>query len=212
MKNTIKTLLVLVVVAAITAFTVAPDKGGYEVGDEASDFKLENIDGKMVSMSDYASAKGFVIVFTCNTCPYSVANEDRIIALDKKYKEKGYPVIAINPNDPAAVPADSKAAMKVRAKQKGFTFPYLFDAGQKVYPKYGATRTPHVYILSNNKGKYTVEYIGAIDDSSRDPDSVKEKFAENAIDALLAGKKPEKTYTRAIGCSIKTVGKKSRVN
>lgn len=202
--KTIKTLLVLAVFAMATAFTTGPDKG-YKVGDNATDFKLENVDGKMVSMSDYKEAKGFIIVFTCNTCPYSVANEDRIIALDKKYKSKGYPVIAINPNDPAAQPGDSMDKMKERAKDKGFTFPYLLDAGQKVYPAYGASRTPHIYILEKKGGKNVVQYIGAIDDSSRDPEAVKEKFVENAVDALLAGKKVEKTYTRAIGCSIKTL-------
>lgn len=206
--KTIKTILVLAVFALATAFTIGPDKG-YKVGDVAADFSLENIDGKKVSLGDYSKAKGFIVVFTCNTCPYSVANEDRIIALDKKYKKKGYPVIAINPNDPAAVPADDMAGMKARAKEKGFTFPYLFDKGQKVYPQYGATKTPHVYILKKDGGKNVVEYIGAIDDSSRNPNGVKEKFVESAVDALLAGKKPAKTTTRAIGCSIKTVGKKS---
>jgi len=131
--------------------------------------------------------------------------EDRIIALDKKYKSKGYPVIAINPNDPAAIGGDDMADMKVRAKEKGFTFPYLQDKGQKVYPKYGASKTPHVYILRKNGKKNIVEYVGAIDDSSRNPNNVKEKFVEDAVDALLAGKKPAKTYTRAIGCSIKTL-------
>ncbi|MGB0891097.1 MAG: thioredoxin family protein, partial [Flavobacteriaceae bacterium] len=82
---------------------------------------------------------------------------------------------------------------------------YLFDDGQKVYPKYGATKTPHVYILNKNNGKLIVEYIGAIDDSSRNEANVSERFVEDAVDALLAGKKPTKTYTRAIGCSIKTL-------
>ena len=204
MKKTIKAVLVLAVFAVVTAFTMAPAKG-YKVGDVAADFSLENIDGKMVSLSDYKDAKGFIVIFTCNTCPYSVAYEDRIIALDKKYKDKGYPVIAINPNDPAAKSGDSMADMKVRAKDKGFTFPYLFDNGQKVYPQYGASRTPHVYILEKKGGKNVVQYIGAIDNNSRDASAVTEKYAEDAIDALLAGKKPEKTNTRAIGCSIKTV-------
>jgi peroxiredoxin len=91
--------------------------------------------------------------------------------------------------------------MKVRAAEKGFTFPYLFDAGQKVYPKFGASKTPHVYIV--NKKNMKVEYIGAIDNSSRNPDAVTEKYVENAVDALLTGNKVEKTETRAIGCSIK---------
>jgi peroxiredoxin len=200
--KTIKILSVAVLLVAITAFTVKTD-GGYKVGDEAADFSLKNVDGKMVSMADYKEAKGFIVIFTCNSCPYSVANEDRIIALDKKYKTKGFPVIAINPNDPAIQPRDSYDRMKIRAEEKGFTFPYLFDEGQEVYPKYGATRTPHVYILNKEKGKLIVEYIGAIDDSSRDASGVEEKFVENAVDALLKGKKPTKTNTKAIGCSIK---------
>lgn len=199
-----KLIVLLAVFVGVTAFTVSHG-GGYEVGDVAADFNLKNVDGKMVSMADYKKAKGFIVVFTCNMCPYSVANEDRIIALDKKYKDKGYPVIAINPNDPKASPGDGFKEMQQRAKEKGFTFPYLFDEGQKVYPKYGATKTPHVYILSKQKGKYIVEYIGAIDDSSRDESRASERYVENAVDALLKGKKPSTTYTRAIGCSIKVV-------
>ena len=117
---------------------------GYNVGDKAIDFKLKNIDDKYVSMADYPDAKGFIVIFTCNHCPFSVAYEDRIIDIDLKYKELGYPVIAINPNDPALVPADSFEEMKKRAAEKEFTFPYLFDDGQKVFPVYGATRTPHI--------------------------------------------------------------------
>ena len=114
---------------------------GYEIGDVASDFSLKNVDGKMVSLSDYANANGFLVIFTCNTCPYAKAYEDRIIALDRKYKSRGVPVIAINPNSKSG---DGFAEMKERAKEKGFTYPYLYDEGQKVYPQYGATRIPHV--------------------------------------------------------------------
>jgi peroxiredoxin len=199
----IKVVLSIVVVAILTfAFTSKTEKG-YKVGDTIEDFTLKNIDDKMVSLSNYGEAKGFIIIFTCNTCPYSVANEDRIIALDAKYKSKEYPVISINPNDPKASKGDSFEDMKVRAAEKGFTFPYLFDDGQKVFPKFGASKTPHVYIV--NASAMKVEYIGAIDNSSRNPDAVSEKYVENVIDALLVGKKPTKTETRAIGCSIKVM-------
>ena len=197
-----KIVLVFVVIAAISAFTINETKG-YKVGDIASDFNLKNVDDKMVSLASFKEAKGFIVVFTCNMCPYSVANEDRLNALDKKYSKKGYPVIAINPNDPEVSKGDSFNDMKIRAKEKGFTFPYLFDEGQKVYPIYGATKTPHVYILNKTAGKLIVEYIGAIDDSSRDESSVSERFVEDAVDALLKGDKPAKKYTRAIGCSVK---------
>ena len=195
-----KTILILGVFALATAFTSKIDKG-YKVGSTVEDFTLKNIDDKMISLSDYKVAKGFIIIFTCNMCPYSVANEDRIIALDKKFKTLGYPVIAINPNDPKASRGDSFNDMKVRASEKGFTFPYLFDEGQKVYPKFGASKTPHVYIVS--KPTMKVEYIGAIDNNSRNEDKVTEKYVEDAVDALLTGKNPTKTNTRAIGCSIK---------
>lgn len=204
--KTLKTILVAVVFAVATAFTVdKANSNGYKVGDIAEDFKLENIDGKMVSLADYTKAKGFIVVFTCNQCPYSKMYEDRIIALDNVYKEKGYPVIAINPNDPAASPGDDMEGMKLRAEIKGFTFPYLFDEGQKVYPKYGATRTPHVYILNKEKEGLRVSYIGAIDNNARNAKKANEFYVANAVDALLEGKKIEKTTTKAIGCSIKTL-------
>ena len=178
---------------------------GYQIGDVATDFSLPSVDGKMVSLSDFVHAKGFIVIFTCNTCPYSVAYEDRIIALDKKYSEGGYPVIAINPNDPAAIDGDELSDMKVRAKEKGFTFPYIQDVGQQIYPQYGATKTPHVFVLQKNGTDNIVRYIGAIDDSSRSPKKVKKRYVEQAVDALLAGKFPTTTKTKAIGCSIKTL-------
>lgn len=177
--------------------------GGYEIGDKATDFKLKNIDGTYVSLSDFEDAKGFIVIFTCNHCPYSVAYEDRIIELDKKYKDKGYPVIAINPNDPEFYPSDSYENMKVRAKEKGFTFPYLFDEEQEIYPQYGATRTPHVFLLNKSGSDYIVEYIGAIDDNYADAAAVKKPYVEEAVDALLKGSAPETNFTKAIGCSIK---------
>lgn len=202
MKTIQKIVLCSVVFLITTAYTTSTENG-YKVGDTIEDFSLKNVDGKMVSLSDYKNAKGFIIIFTCNMCPYSVANEDRINALDAKYKSKGFPVIAINPNDPKASKGDGFEDMIFRAKEKSFSFPYLFDEGQKVYPKFGASKTPHVFIVTKKGMK--VEYIGAIDNSSKNPDAVTEKYVENAVDALLAGKKIEKTETRAIGCTIKVL-------
>lgn len=200
----LKLIAALVCFATLTAFTVSTDDAGYKIGDIATDFSLENIDGKMVSLKDYDQAKGFIVTFTCNTCPYAVAYEDRIVALDKKYASKGYPVIAIMPNDTDVKPGDNMEAMKARAKAKGFTFPYLMDKGQKIYPQYGATKTPHIYILEKTTKGNEVKYIGAIDDNYQDASAVKTKYVENAVDALLAGKEIEQKTTRAIGCSIKT--------
>lgn len=204
MKTSVKLSLVLVAVMFVSAFTIKSDiENGYGIGDVVEDFNLENIDGKMVSMSDYKDAKGFIITFTCNTCPFAVAYEDRINDLNKKYSDLGYPVIAIMPNNTDVKPGDNMEAMKVRAKEKDFTFPYLMDKGQKVYPKFGATKTPHVYIVEKTKAGNVVKYIGAIDDNSRDASAVKVKYAEDAIDALLEGKDIEVKETRAIGCGIK---------
>jgi peroxiredoxin len=178
-------------------------EAGYQVGDMATDFSLMNIDDKMVSLADYEAAKGFIVVFTCNHCPFSVACEDRIIDLDAKYKDQGYPVIAINPNNPELYEEDSFENMKIRAEEKGFTFPYLFDDGQTIYPQYGAKKTPHVYVLEKTDEGNRVAYIGAIDDNTEEADKVTKKYVEDAVDALLRGEQPEVTETVAIGCSIK---------
>lgn len=177
------------------------ESNGYQPGDIATDFKLKSVDGKMYSMADYKDAKGFIVVFTCNTCPFAIKYEDRINAIAKKYKSKGYVLLAINPNDPEVQPADTYELMQEKAKEKGFVFPYLVDEGQKIYPQYGATKTPHVFLLDKN---LIVRYIGAIDDNSDDASAVKEKYLENAIRALDNETDPSPATTKAIGCSIKT--------
>lgn len=201
--NTIKILSSIFVFVLITAFTDINESPGYDIGDIATDFKLENVDGKMVSLSDYKDAKGYIVIFTCNTCPYAQAYEDRIISLDNKYKKKGYPVIAIMPNNTDKKPDDALPAMKERAESKGFGFPYLIDKEQKIYPQYGATKTPHVFVLQKTSKGNEVKYIGAIDDNYQDASAVNTKYVEAAVDALLSDKEIAETKTRAIGCSIK---------
>ena len=201
--NTIKIIAMMVLFTISSTLNTSNINPGYQIGDIIEDFSLKNIDGNMVSLSDYKNAKGFIITFTCNTCPYAVKYEDRIIALDKKYSEKGFPVIAIMPNNPKVKPGDSFEAMQKRAKTKGFTFPYLMDEGQKVYPKFGATKTPHMYVVQKTKKGMQVKYIGAIDDNYQDASAVKQKYVEDAVDALLEGREVKEKMTRAIGCSIK---------
>jgi peroxiredoxin len=205
MNKTFKLISAAVIVLCISAFTIQKTTfgEGYKIGDVAEDFSLKNIDGKMVSLSDYKNAKGFIVTFTCNTCPYAVAYEDRIVALDKKYASKGYPVIAIMPNNVSIKPDDNLDAMKQRANEKGFTFPYLIDEEQKVFPKFGATKTPHMFVLQKTEKGNVVKYIGAIDDNYKDASAVSTKYVENAVDALLQGKDVEQTETKAIGCTIK---------
>ena len=196
--NKLKLLLFTMLLA-----TAISAQNGYDIGALAADFNLENIDGSFVSLSDFSESKGFIVVFTCNTCPYAVAYEDRIEALNKKYAKKGYPVIAIMPNNTEIKPGDSLDAMRKRANKKGFTFPYLVDREQAVFPQYGATKTPHVYVLQKNNEMLTVHYIGAIDDNYKDANKVVLKYVEDAVDALLMNRKVPVSKTRAIGCSIK---------
>jgi peroxiredoxin len=176
---------------------------GYQVGDVVTAFNLKNVDGRMVSLSDYKNSKGVILIFDCNTCPYSKAYNDRIIALHKKYSPLGFPVVTINANDPEMSPGDSFDEMVKRAKNKKYTFPYLLDESQEVAHAFGATNTPHVYVLHQNGNIFKVAYIGAIDDNSRDASSAKKRYVEDAVDALLNGNQVPVTKTKAIGCTIK---------
>lgn len=200
----LKASVFFIMLIAVTSFSAfQPPAPGYVPGDKAIDFKLKNVDGKMVSLSDYKDAKGFFVIFTCNHCPFSKAYEDRINDLNKKYASKGYPVIAINPNDKDVQPADSFEKMVERAKEKKFTFPYLVDETQEIAQAYGATKTPHVFLLQKSGSDLVVKYVGAIDDNTDEPSAVKSKYAEDAADALLQNKEVSVPATKAIGCTIK---------
>ncbi len=193
-------LSLLLTIITLSSFT---PPAGYQPGDKAKDFRLKNIDGKMYSLSQDKEAKGFIVIFTCNHCPFSVAYEDRILALDKKYKPLGYPVVAVNPNDEKIVPDDSFENMIKRAREKNFTFPYLQDATQYYAREYGAQRTPHVFVLQRNGKDLIVKYVGAIDNNTYNPDEVTERYVENAVNELIEGKPVSVPFTKAIGCTIK---------
>ncbi|MBL7775857.1 MAG: thioredoxin family protein [Saprospiraceae bacterium] len=196
-----KVLTFLTLAAALVAWSFTlPVHNGYHIGDTARDFSLKNVNGKMVSLAGIKDAKGYIVIFTCNHCPYAIAYEDRIIALHKKYAKLGYPVVAINPNDKDVQPADSYDNMKKRAKSKKFPFVYLYDDTPEIARAYGATRTPHVFLLDKNR---VVRYIGAIDDNHEDAEAVKTRYLEDAIDALAAGKEVATKETKALGCTIK---------
>ncbi len=176
---------------------------GYTLGDAVADFKLKNVDGKMVSLANFASAKGFIVIFTSNHCPFSKSYEDRIVALDAKFATQNFPVITINPNDPEAYEEDSFVNMQARAKEKGYSYPYLADDTQTVSKMFGALRTPQAYVLKKEVGKIVVSYIGAIDDNAQDPSGVTKRYVEDAVSNLLAGKPVVTTTTKAVGCAIK---------
>ncbi|MCS7188820.1 MAG: thioredoxin family protein [Bacteroidia bacterium] len=177
--------------------------GGVKVGDRAPLFELKNVDGRKVSLSDYRKEKGVILIFTCNHCPYAKLYENRIINLHKEFAPKGFPVIAINPNAPEIVPEDSYENMQKRAQEKNYPFPYLFDETQEVARAYGATKTPHVFLLKREEDHFIVAYIGAIDDSPNEPGKVQKRYVAEAIEAILTGKPIALTETKAIGCSVK---------
>lgn len=172
-------------------------------GTQAPDFSLQNIDGTTVSLSDYTEEKGVMVIFSCNPCPYVIAYEDRMIELHNQFAPQGYPIVFINPNDAEKQPEDSMDAMRARAEEKGYPFPYLKDEDQSIYQAYGATRTPEVFLLENNgDGSFTVKYTGTIDDNYQDAASVDVSYVNNAVQALLAGSNPNPATTVAIGCTI----------
>lgn len=196
-----KLLLICLLMAGV--FASAQTTGGYQIGDVAKDFSLKNTDGKEVSLASYQDAKGFIIVFTCNTCPVAKAYEKRIMDLSASYQKLGYPLIAINPNDPDVQPGESYEKMQERAKEKGYAFPYLSDPGHVVTRQFGATRTPHIFVLQKTSKGNVVSYIGAIDDDTEEANPSRKKFVEEAINSLAAGQKPATPVTKAVGCTIK---------
>lgn len=201
MKKLSALLGVFALVVILMSFSKT-EGGALSVGDTAPQINLMGVDGNNFSFEENKDIKGWIVTFTCNTCPFSVMYEDRLIELHNKMAPKGWPVVAINPNDPAAQPGDSFDNMVKRAKEKAFPFEYLFDKGQEVYPLFGATRTPHVFLLDNTR---KVRYIGAIDDSPRSADKVKNRYVIDAINSIESGREPATTFTKAIGCTIKSL-------
>ena len=164
-----------------------------EIGAKAPEIKnLPGVDGKSYSLGDMKDAKVVVVCFTCNICPVAVAYEDRFIEFSKKYAGKGVKFVAINANKRT----EDLSAMKTRAEEKGFNFPYTFDSSGKLATEYGARVTPHIFVLDNNRN---VAYVGSFDDKQTDPSK---KYVEDAVNALLAGKKVEFTNSKAFGCGI----------
>ena len=195
-----KILITLALFASVVMLTEAQS---IKPGEKAPAFSLKGVDGKTVSLSDYNKEKGVILIFSCNTCPYVVAYEDRIIELHNKFAPKGFPVVAINSNNPELSKGDSFEEMKKKARDKSFTFSYLFDEKQDIFPKYGATRTPEVFLLKNIGNGFEVVYTGTIDDNYKSAGEAKEKYVENAVKAVLKGISPEIPVTKAIGCGIK---------
>jgi peroxiredoxin len=166
------------------------------------DFSLKNIDGKMISLANYKDAKGFIIVFTCNHCPFAKLYPPRLNALNKKYDSLGVPLIAISSTDTMMYEEDTYPNMVTKATNEQFSFPYLFDEMQSVAKNFKAQKTPHAYVIWKENNQWVVKYNGAIDDNGMEPDKVTESYVANAVDALLANKKITTIETKSIGCQI----------
>jgi peroxiredoxin len=189
--------------AAIAALLASPALAlALATGDAipSTETKLENVDGKKLSIAEVAGEKGKLVIFTCNHCPYVKAWEDRIAALGNEYSKKGIGVIAINSNDPAKNPEDGLEGMKERAEDKKLGFPYAVDADSSVAKAFGATKTPEVFLFDAT-GK--LAYHGAVDDNSGDATAVKDHYLKNALEAVVNGKPVEVAETKALGCGIK---------
>ena len=194
-------ILLPVAIAVCMLLTMSSSEPqGYAIGEVAQDFSLKNVSGDTISLSDYKDSKGIIVVFTCNHCPFAQLYEQRIIDLHRTFAPQGFPVVAINPNSPLVVPEDSFEKMQERAKIKHYPFAYLFDEYQTVYPRFGATRTPHVFVLDEQRA---VRYIGAIDNNAEAPNSSTKRWVEDAVNALIRGESPEKISTKSVGCTIK---------
>ena len=198
-----KSFLLALLLGISTLPALAQRASSYTLGETVAPFSLKNVDGRTISLAEYKSQKGVIIIFTSNHCPFSKAYEDRMLALDRKFGPQGYPVVALLSSDATLYEEDSFENMQVRARTKNYTFPYLQDETQAVAKAFGATRTPQVYILKRIGDRFTVEYIGSIDDSPQDAAHVQRAYVDEAVTSLLAGKPIITPLTKAIGCAIK---------
>lgn len=182
--------------AAVAGDAAKSAKKSVEIGDKAPEWaKLEGVDGKSHSLADLKAAKAIAVVFTTNHCPVAKAYEERLVELHKEFKDQGVELVAINVNNNEA---DRLPKMKERAEEKGFEFAYLYDPTQKIGRAFGATVTPHAFLLD---GDHKVVYMGAIDDN-QDAEKVTKHFLKDAIGAVLAGEAPEPATTKQFGCGI----------
>ena len=164
------------------------------------DIKMADISGKDVSLNDAKGKNGLLVIFSCNTCPWVIAWEDRYVELADTYKDKGVGIVAINSNETQFENVDSMEEMQEHAKEQGYNFYYTMDNGSKLASEFGATRTPHIYLFDK---KDKLVYRGAIDDNARKPDKVENTYLADAIDNMLAGNTIDPTATKALGCAIK---------
>lgn len=173
------------------------------IGKVIPDFSLKNINGKYVSLKDYPDAKGFIVIFTCNHCPFAKLYPHRMNELNKKYKPKGIPLITISSADTLLYEDDTYPKMVEAAKRGKFNFPYLSDWDQSVAKSFSAQKTPQAFVLWKENGNWVIKYSGAIDDNGAEPQKVQHTYLQNAVNELLNGKPVKVAETRSVGCAIR---------
>ena len=171
------------------------------IGQIIKDFSLVNIDNTAFSTAENPNTKGFIIVFTCNHCPFARLYTQRLNDLYRKYAPKGVPMLAINSMDTLIYEDESFAFMKARAEKEKYRFPYLQDAGQEIGKRFGANHTPHAFVIWKEQGNWEIKYSGAIDDNGESPEHAT-PYIQQAVDALLAGKEVALPVTNSFGCRI----------
>jgi peroxiredoxin len=186
------------------ALTVIGPEKELEIGSKAPlvDLKMRDVSGQMLSLRDVAGQNGLLVIFSCNTCPWVAAWEDRYLIVAQKAKELGIGMIAVNPNEAYRNRGDGFEDMQKRAQEKGYTFPYVLDEGSKLADAFGATRTPHVFLFNK---ELVLVYRGAIDDNARNPEAVTQHYLLDAMEAMASAKPIPVATTRSIGCTIKRV-------
>jgi len=177
----------------------------FPIGSRIPTFSLPNVDGQQLGSeylleSSTGRSAAALVAFTCNHCPYVKGSEDKLIELVKLYEPRGLKAIAISSNDALQYPDDSFDKMKEKSKQMKLPYPYLYDETQQVARLFDAACTPELYLF-DRAGKLV--YHGAINDSPRDPTKVTKEYLRDAIEAVIAGEQPAKSFINPLGCSIK---------
>ena len=197
MNITIRIIVIALILGMSSGSAIA-----LELGDTlpSSKVKMKNVDGKLITLNDVKGDKGTLVIFSCNHCPWVIAWEDRIVALGNRYMNQGIGVVQVNSNDPSKKEGDGFEGMVKRFKEKGFKFPYVVDETSDVARSFGAERTPE-FFLFDKMGKLV--YHGTIDDNAQEPENVKKRYLQDALDALIGGETIEISETKSLGCSIK---------
>lgn len=196
--KTIKSLSILWIALLIISTNSFAQKNNNDIVD----FKLKNVDGNFVSLSDYPDAKGFIIVFTCNHCPFAKLYPPRLNDLNNKFKPLGVPLIAISSTDTMMYEEDTYPNMVIKANEEHFNFPYLFDEMQEVAKNFKAQKTPHAFVIWKENNQWIIKYNGAIDDNGMEPNKVTETYVSNAVNELLTSQTIKTSETKSIGCQI----------